>query len=152
MSVHEQDLLFHILNVGHGDTIIVELPRDKDGRKLLGIVDCCSQTKTLKYIDRLRKERANNGIVFDGVAFVCATHPHYDHIRGIEKILRTDSTKPDEFWDSGFRHISATYCSILKAVTELGGIQMLRVTSGMEWYFGTARITALAPSVALRNR
>jgi hypothetical protein len=55
-----------------------------------------------------------------------------------------------EFWDSGFRHKSQTYIRILQSLL-LQGIRMIRVSSGMEWYFGKVQVTALAPSIRLRN-
>jgi hypothetical protein len=56
-----------------------------------------------------------------------------------------------EFWDSGFRHNSKTYHTILGALCKQH-IRLVRASSGIEWCFGQVRITALAPSVALRNR
>lgn len=144
--IRPTDLVFHFLNVGHGDAIVVELPPDSQGRRHLGVVDCYKAAKTKAYMEHLRNARPVHG-----VAFVCATHPHRDHIEGIEALLTDPATRPAEFWDSGFRHNSLDYKSILETVRHQG-IQMLRVSSGMEWYFGKARVTALAPSVALRNR
>lgn len=144
--IRPTDLVVHILNVGFGDAILIELPTDLRGRNMLGIVDCNDGGKMFGYITKLAAVRP-----FDGVSFVCATHPHLDHVRGIERLLRDNLTRPEEFWDSGFRHKTKTYLDILTAIHELG-VEMRRVSSGMESYFGTLRITALAPSVALRNR
>ncbi len=140
------DLVVHVLNVGFGDAILLELPTNANGENLLGVVDCYKGAKMLDYIKALQPVRP-----FDGVAFICATHPHLDHVSGIRKLLRDPLTRPREFWDSGFRHKTATYLKILETIhTEK--IPMRRVSSGMEFYFGTLRITALGPSVALRNR
>jgi beta-lactamase superfamily II metal-dependent hydrolase len=140
------DLVVHVLNVGFGDAILLELPTNANGENLLGVVDCYKGAKMLDYIKALQPIRP-----FDGVAFICATHPHLDHVSGIRKLLRDPLTKPREFWDSGFRHKTATYLKILEAIHS-ERIPMRRVSSGMEFYFGTLRITALGPSVALRNR
>jgi len=145
-TIQQTDLVVHILNVGFGDAILVELPTDLQGRNMLGIVDCNNGSKMVDYLTKLRGVRD-----FDGVAFICATHPHLDHVRGIEKLLKDDLTRPEEFWDSGFRHKTKTYLDILATIHEKG-IKMRRISSGMEAYFGTLRITALGPSVALRNR
>lgn len=145
-EIQQTDLVVHILNVGFGDAILIELPTDLQDRNMLGIVDCNNGTKMYEYITKLKEVRD-----FDGVAFICATHPHLDHVRGIEKLLRDDLTRPEEFWDSGFRHKTKTYLDILETIHEKG-IRMRRISSGMEYYFGTLRITALGPSVALRNR
>jgi hypothetical protein len=82
--------------------------------------------------------------------FVCATHPHADHISGINSLLEDEKYRVKEFWDSGFRHKSQMYIKILQSLL-LQGIKMIRVSSGMEWYFGKVQVTALAPSIRLRN-
>lgn len=144
--IQPDDLLFHVLNVGNGDAIVVELPAGPDGKRRLGIVDCANSAKVLNYVGTLSDRRP-----FSDVAFICATHPHGDHINGIAPLLRKPLTSPQWFWDSGFRHRSTTYLRILEAVRDRG-VNMIRVSSGMEWYLGSVRVTVLAPSVALRNR
>lgn len=145
-KIQSGDLVFHFLNVGFGDALIVEFPEGANGKRKLGVVDCNSAAKTrgfIREVDRLRPS--------EGLAFVCATHPHLDHIRGIDRLLKDCDPAACEFWDSGFRHNSGTYRKILETVYRRG-IDMKRVSSGMEWYFGTVRVTALAPSVYMRNR
>lgn len=85
------------------------------------------------------------------LAFPCATHPHTDYARGILLFLEAPTYRPQEFWDSGLRHNSRMYRAILRALYEYG-IRLVRFSSGMEWCFGRVRVTALAPSVTLRNR
>jgi beta-lactamase superfamily II metal-dependent hydrolase len=145
-KIEKKDLVIHILNVGQGDTIVIELP-EENGERRLGVVDCYDGKKTRKYIKRIAEVRDN---VNTRLAFVCATHPHYDHIAGVRSLLRDKDLTPYEFWDSGFRHKSCTYRNILKDLTGLS-TKLVRISSGMEWYFGNTRITALAPSVLLRN-
>jgi len=142
-----QDLVIHILNIGFGDNIVVEFPADETGVRSYGLVDCRSSTKTKRYLNKLRALRPGRS----QLAFVCATHPHLDHVQGIRSMLTSAKFRPAEFWDSGFRHNSTTYMNILETLlTER--IRMVRVAAGMEWYFGRVQVTALAPSVALRNR
>jgi beta-lactamase superfamily II metal-dependent hydrolase len=145
-KIDDNELVIHFLNVGFGDNIVVQLPVDENGRRSYGLVDCRKGKKTLDYLDQLMPDSGDEA----KLAFVCATHPHSDHISGIPKII--DSTHcPKEFWDSGFRHNSNTYSDILRGVLDKN-IRMVRVSSGMEWYFSHVRITALSPSVTLRNR
>jgi beta-lactamase superfamily II metal-dependent hydrolase len=140
------ELVIHILNTGFGDTILVEFPAEDGNLREIAVIDCYKAKKLLDYLDKLSGVRKPKG-----TAFVCATHPHYDHVNGIRAILQHPLYKPREFWDAGFRHQSKTYESILNTVVQ-EKIRMVRVSSGMEWYYGTVRITALSPSVALRNR
>ena len=146
-KIEDEDLLFHILNVGFGDNIIVEFPADGNGQRSYGLVDCYNSGKTKKYLEKLRNLRSG----YTKLKFICATHPHLDHINGILPFLKDKEYQPEEFWDSGFRHSSSTYLSILETLLS-ENIRMIRISSGMEMYFGRVQVTALAPSVALRNR
>lgn len=145
-AISPNDLVVHLLNVGFGDAIVLELPTTSSGKNLIAVVDSNDGEKSFEYIKKIGQKRP-----FDGVAFICATHPHLDHIRGLRKLIRDPLTQPGMFWDSGFRHKSVTYARILQTLKERN-IPMVRVSSGMEWYYGSLRITALSPSVALRNR
>ena len=141
------DLKIHVLNVGFGDNILIEFPKDNNGKRSYGLVDCYNSKKTIDYIKKLNPNSLEK-ILFK---FVCATHPHYDHIKGIKKILETKDYEIIEFWDCGFRHYSKTYRDILLTLQN-ANIKMVRVSSGMEFYHNKVRITVLSPSVALRNR
>jgi beta-lactamase superfamily II metal-dependent hydrolase len=145
--IKQEDLVFHFLNVGFGDNIVVEFPVDKAGKRSYGIVDCRDFKKTKQYLDELMVVRPGRY----ELEFVCATHPHLDHIDGINSLLEDEKYRVKEFWDSGFRHKSQTYIKILKSLL-LQGIELIRVSSGMEWYFGKVQVTALAPSILLRNK
>ncbi len=146
-DISSKDLVIHVLNVGFGDNILIEFPADKSGKRSYGIVDCYSSKKTKGYLDKLILDSTKPS----RVAFVCATHPHGDHIMGIKSILEDSNYKTLEFWDSGFRHKSDTYRKILNTLNTKN-IDMIRVSSGMERYFGKVRLTVLAPSVVLRNK
>ncbi|WP_435018532.1 hypothetical protein TA3x_000509 [Tundrisphaera sp. TA3] len=69
----------HLFNCGHGDTILVELPRNR-----WGLIDCCLperdgiRNRFFKFCDHL-------GIkTFD---FIFQTHPDYDHYHGMQSVL-----------------------------------------------------------------
>jgi len=143
-NIKSEDLVISILNVGFGDSIVIRFPRKKDNVYPVGIVDCNIAQKTKDYI------RAHTDDSFC-VEFICATHPHLDHIRGINSLLKDDDFLPVEFWDSGFRHNSATYRKILTTLSSKS-TRTIRVSSGMEKYIGNVGITVLAPSIMLRNR
>jgi beta-lactamase superfamily II metal-dependent hydrolase len=146
-AIKPEDLVFHFLNVGFGDNILVEFPVDAEGRRSYGLVDCRDSGKTLKYLDKLMEKRPGSS----ELKFVCATHPHFDHISGINPVLESKKYRVKEFWDSGFRHKSQTYIKILQSLL-LQGIELNRISSGMERYFGKVQVTALAPSIRLRNK
>jgi beta-lactamase superfamily II metal-dependent hydrolase len=146
-TIADDDLVIHILNVGFGDNIILQFPNDANGNRPYAIVDCFKADKTIDYLDKLTGGVAN-GFYMD---FICATHPHRDHILGIESLLRHPLYRPRRFWDSGFRHNLEKYRHIITALRD-ENIPMVRVSSGFEEYRGNVRLTVLAPSVMMRNR
>jgi beta-lactamase superfamily II metal-dependent hydrolase len=147
----DEDLVIHVLNVGFGDTTIIEFPAepDADGHMIrnYGLIDCRDADKTRKYLLALACRRPATL----QLRFLCATHPHADHISGMREMILDECFTPREFWDSGFRHASQMYRGVLMALRERE-VPLERVSSGMERYFGTVQMTALAPSVTLRNR
>jgi beta-lactamase superfamily II metal-dependent hydrolase len=149
--IEDQDLVIHVLNVGFGDTTIIEFPAepDADGNMIrsYGLVDCRDADKTRKYLLTLAARRPAT----TQLTFLCVTHPHVDHISGVREMILDESFTPRVFWDCGFRHSSQTYRGVLMALQERN-VPLERVASGMECYFGTVRVTALAPSVTLRNQ
>ncbi|UCE36202.1 MAG: MBL fold metallo-hydrolase [Thermoplasmata archaeon] len=143
MSVRPESLCVHVLNVGDGDSIVLQFPADVNGRRKFALVDCYKSTKTIDYLKKL-------GV--NELEFVCATHPHYDHIAGIPKVLDTFKGSIQEFWDSGFRHTSLTYDKIINKIKDDTNINFIRVTSGMERIINDVKVCVLAPSIYLRNR
>lgn len=142
MPVRPESLCVHVLNVGDGDNIVIQFP-EVNGTRKFAIVDCYNQNKTLDYLNKLGATE---------LEFICATHPHYDHIKGIPKLLEKYQSNIREFWDSGFRHTSLTHEKIIDLVESDPNIRFTRVTSGMERIINGVKVTVLAPSVNLRNR
>ncbi len=135
-------LRIHVLNVGDGDNIIIEFP-EVNGERKYGIVDCYDYTKTIDYLQKLHVKN---------LKFVCATHPHFDHICGIPKLLEKFNGKIEEFWDSGFRHTSVTHEKIIDSITADSDIEYHRASSGLEKIINGVKVSFLAPSMYLRNR
>jgi beta-lactamase superfamily II metal-dependent hydrolase len=79
----------HVFNVGHGDSIVLELP---DGS--WGVVDCKCESPP-KEPSVLRFLRAKN---VQRLAFVCLTHPHADHFSGLPQILDYYGENVEEIW------------------------------------------------------
>jgi len=142
MTVPPESLCVHVLNVGDGDGIIIQFPQ-VDGNRKYGVVDCYRSAKTIEYLKKLNAER---------LEFVCATHPHYDHIAGIPKLLEVFRGRIKEYWDSGFRHTSDTAERIIDMIDADPEMNFMRVTSGLERVFNGVVVTVLAPSIALRNK
>lgn len=125
----------HILDVGHGDTIILEMPI-KERKKVYGVIDCIKfDDVTLPYLEELGVEE---------LAFVCNTHPHLDHISGVQKLLEHYEGKVGEYWDSGKEHISDMYMDLIDYLIE-NEIQTEFVRSGSRIRFGKTNFHILSP-------
>jgi ribonuclease BN (tRNA processing enzyme) len=82
------DLLIHIFNVGNSDCILVELPY-----KSHNIVDF--------YQSKLLQDHPLYPSVSDKVKntdFICLTHPHKDHMLGMDKVIEYAYRKDTQFW------------------------------------------------------
>jgi beta-lactamase superfamily II metal-dependent hydrolase len=112
------DLIVYILNVGDGDAIVIEFPVDGTGDRVHAVVDAYLGAKVRDFlVHELGATR---------LRFVCATHPHWDHIRGIAAILAHFRGAVDEFWDSGFRYASNAYRAIIEEVALQARARQLR--------------------------
>lgn len=141
------DMAIYVLNAGDGDALVLQFP-EEGGRRAYAVVDSNDGTKTLSMLDTLQAAEA---AATRSLAFVCATHPHLDHIRGLREVLRRFSGRVSEYWDSGFRYTSNTFFSLIEEV-EAQRIRFVRPTSGYETFINGAKLTVLSPSIYLRNR
>jgi len=110
MNETGRSLRLYVLDVGHGDSLIVQFP---DGVSH-GIVDCNLHKKSntgfgQEYDPEKPKALAYFRSLVDSglqpvVEFVCLTHPHIDHYRGYEQLLEGLmglNIPISEFWDFG---------------------------------------------------
>ncbi len=111
-------LRIHILNVGQGDSIIIE-HTDKAGKKFFGVIDSNKQKnetspKALKKLISLGAKR---------LSFVCLTHPHSDHYLGLLQILDHFHKKIDRLWTcplddyvgGNLKRLSKVYIDLVKS-------------------------------------
>ena len=142
LALRGDDLVVFVLNVGDGDAILIRFPAESGANPSFGVVDCVDSSKLLPLLAALGPGR---------LRFVCASHPHLDHIAGMRALLVAQAGQVEEFWDSGFRYTSATYRGVIDEVVRQS-LQFVRPTSGFETRVGGVQITVLSPSIALRNR
>ncbi len=131
----------HILNVGRADTIILELPRD-DNKKVIGIIDCCDFALTKQYLERKGLDKP------DLVQFMVATHPHYDHIGGMQELLEmfvNNGTEVYMFLDSGYEHTSLTYENLMQFLIDHPNIITWYPRTGLQVLFGRLNVRVLSP-------
>lgn len=85
-------LKLYFFNVGHGDSIAIKFPNNE-----WGIIDCFRNLEQVEppVLTFLKKQGINN------LNFVCITHPHSDHINGIDIIA--NNFEIDNFYLYGIR-------------------------------------------------
>jgi hypothetical protein len=154
-SCRPTDLVYFVLNVGDGDTQLLLLPEHEDGKRRCVVVDCIQAKKLFALLDSLADEE--NGLLKEVdhlIALVVATHPHDDHIAGMEALLRTYGRTKHvrEFWEPGYYHPSAAYLGMMRELEDLEDVLHLQPASGTTRYLGQVKFTVLAPGVVLRNQ
>lgn len=113
-------LAIHILNVGHGDSIVIEYT-DPEDNKAFGVID--SNRVKNKQPPALRKLQELNA---EKLSFVALTHPHADHYKGLLDILEAYQGKVDSFYTFPLDHHKE---GRLKALTNIYG-ELYKDTDG----------------------
>jgi beta-lactamase superfamily II metal-dependent hydrolase len=141
-----ETLAIIVINVGDGDAIIIRFPYAY-GKNACSIVDCYNSGKMINILEQLDVEY---------IPFICATHPHADHIMGIPTLIDWCLNKKKipigQYWDSGFRHVSKTHYRIIRLFQEKTNVDFILPTSGYQCFINRVKITVLSPSIHLRNR
>jgi beta-lactamase superfamily II metal-dependent hydrolase len=89
-------LTIHVLNVEHGNSAVVEFDDGTD--KAFGVIDSNlpSGTKEPRALTKLRQLGAQR------LSFVCLTHPHADHFKGLYSIIQAFDGSIDYFYSCPF--------------------------------------------------
>lgn len=125
---NERNLTITFINVGQADSEWIVSP---SGKTIL--IDAGEDQQAVNITSVLKKNEIDMLIV---------THPHSDHIGGIQTILNNYYVY--EFVDNGYKHNSAMYTSMMKTVTKKN-ISHMTVTKGDYITFGEMGIRVLNP-------
>ncbi len=98
-------LAVHFIDVGQGDSILVQAP---SGKTML--IDGGPADASARLVACLEAEKVS------GIDVLVATHPHADHIGGLAEVLRTFPV--DLVVDSGKVHTTATYERFLTLIDQ----------------------------------
>lgn len=85
-------LRIHILNVGHGDSIVLEYRREGNLASFAVIDSNCKPDSTPRALELLKSLGA------ESLSFVAITHPHADHYMGMRAILQYYSKRIDNLY------------------------------------------------------
>ncbi|MEG1641898.1 MAG: MBL fold metallo-hydrolase [Synergistaceae bacterium] len=131
------ELRFHAINVGQGDSFLFVFPK---GETVL--IDAGTKENGLKVVKYLEKNSVEK------IDILVATHPHSDHIGGMESVLDNFTIK--ELWDSGYNRGSPTQLNFYKKIREKN-IAFITPKRGYNYEIGGGKIEVLAPERLLKN-
>ena len=93
-------LKVYLFNVGQGDHILLELPNGE-----YGIIDFyfegavgLKEPPALTYLENVKRQNPRKQIT---VAFICISHPDFDHVKGADTFLhwaRDNNVTIENFW------------------------------------------------------
>jgi len=128
---HQQDarevaeIIF--LDVGQGDAAIIRSPEGK-----VALVDT---GRDLDIVQLLHRHD------IDSIDIAIASHPHADHIGGMERVIRS---LPVRFYmDNGFPHTTATYMNLMRTL-QASDVTYLEATA-RTISLGSVELTVLPP-------
>lgn len=101
------DLSVDFIDVGQGDAALIELP---DGKTML--VDAGEASASQAVLDAL------DSVDIERIDYLVASHPHADHIGGMEAVL--DAVEVGEVWAPDAPDSTETYAGFLDAVDDKG--------------------------------
>jgi beta-lactamase superfamily II metal-dependent hydrolase len=109
-------LTLHILNVGQGNSAIVEF--DSGTEKSFGVIDSnlpagATEPKALTKLRELGAQR---------LSFVCLTHPHKDHFKGLYSIIQAFEGSIDYFYSCPFGELFQNPKRLKQFATKLQAI------------------------------
>jgi beta-lactamase superfamily II metal-dependent hydrolase len=154
------DLVYFLLNVGNADTQLLCLPEDDEGVRHMVVVDVgrVAGSKLPKLIDELRAPQADGTapLLSDAsrVKLLVATHPHDDHIAGVPDFLDQAGHLlfgGGEIWDPAYFHRTGAWFEMMHWLEAHPQVNRLHPTAGTRRHIGNVSITAISPSIRLRN-
>ena len=152
-------LIYFLLNVGNADTQLLLLP-EEDGVRHMVVVDVgrVAGSKLPRLIADLQNTAGGNGATLlsaqSRVKLLVATHPHDDHVGGVPDFLAKAGNllyDGGEVWDPAFFHRTGEWFELMYWLEDHPAVGRLHPTAGTRRHIGNTTITALSPSIRLRN-
>lgn len=121
----------HFIDVGQGDSILIE----SNGSYLL--IDAGENNKGNIVVDYLKSVGVTQ------LDYVIGTHPHSDHIGGLDTVLNNFTT--DKVIMPNVAHNTATFEDVLTAISKQG-LKITKPVVGTEYQLGEATFTIIGPN------
>jgi competence protein ComEC len=129
-SKQTETMEVHFIDVGQGDSIYIKA----DGHSML--IDAGEKsegTTVIHYLEAL-------GV--DNLDYIICTHPHSDHIGGMNSVL--DSLSVNQIIMSEVNHTTDTYEDLLQAIGD-HNLTITKAVPGNQYALGPASFTILSP-------
>lgn len=132
------DLKITMLNVGQGDAFLIQT---KTQNILIDTSDIDERTKLVAELDKAGVS------TFDKIIL---THPHADHIGGLEKLLKDEKFTVKEVYDNGIAATSKLYLNYMKEIKADKNIKHATLKTGDVLDFGgNVKFEVLYPTAQL---
>lgn len=141
------DMFYMLVNVGDGDCQLIILP-EVNGRRDLLVIDVGRSNKLPGLIDSID----DLGILGAewSIRLLAVTHPHADHVDGVANLLEHHGPRVREAWDTAYFH-TGKWQEFMCWLEDHPEVPRLHPTAGTRRHFGPVAVTALSPSIRLRN-
>lgn len=130
-NIKNSKMMVHFIDVGQGDSILVE----SDGRYML--IDAGENNKGTTVVNYLKDQ----GV--DKLDYIIGTHPHSDHIGGMDTVLNSFSVgkviMPDTI------HTTQTFEDVLDAIDK-NNIKITKAKVGNQYTIGNAEFVIISPN------
>lgn len=123
-------LAVHFIDVGQGDSILAE----SDGHYML--IDAGENDQAGTVISYLKAQGVTK------LDYVIGTHPHSDHIGGLDKVI--DTFPVDKVILPPVEHTTKTFEDVLDSIASRG-LKITKPTPGASYDLGDASFTILSP-------
>lgn len=137
IAMVEGNMTVHFIDVGQGDSILIQSP---SGQNML--IDAGDNNKGDTVVEYLKSQ----GV--DKIDFLVATHPHSDHIGGMDNVI--DNFDIGKIHMPKVVHTAKTYEDVLKAI-QRKSLKITATHSGMDIPLEGAKVEVLAPDKELKS-
>lgn len=139
LNTTAQNLKIHFIDVGQGDSILIE---EAEGKNILVDGGDRSDKIAAKIINYLKEQEIKK------LDYIISTHPHADHIGSLTDII--DNFEVGTVLDSGKIHTSKTYENYLIKIDQKN-LNFKTPRQGDEFGIGDSKIFFLHPDQKLEN-
>ena len=125
------ELKVHFIDVGQGDSILIETP---GGQNML--IDAGERDQGEKVVNYIKSQ----GV--DKLHFVVGTHPHSDHIGGLVKVI--ESIPVEKIYLPRVTHTSRSFENLLEAISNKG-LKISTAAAGVKISLADGEASFIAP-------